>query len=353
MSVLLALVFGAAACGGSDEGGDSSAGAAQEQAALPEVEFSSSLEASVPEGYEEPEKAGYRLGFLNPIKGNEFLSTIGKAMQLEAKRLGGSLIELDAKGDVDTQVNQLNQLIAQKVDGIAIFPLDPGALAPAVSHAKKAGIKLVTIDLNFESTEEIMGFDSQVWQRRDEAAYMGAREMARRVGKGGKVATIDFAVKVPSLVFSIERGKFWAQKFGLETLGNASNASDDIAGGEKAMTELLGKYADMGGVIAYNDASAIGAASAARTQGKRDLVFGGQNGASDALEGIAAGRETYTVRLDAPSIGKAFAWGLYDLRAGKNVPKTVNAGPPELITKENVDQVKTWDDQLAEEYGGS
>lgn len=345
------LALGAAACGGDDEAEPAGGSGGTQQQAVPEVEFTS-VESEVPEGYDEPESGDYRLAYLNPVQANEFLSTIGEAMRLETERLGGSMIELDAKGDVDTQVSQFNQLIAQKVDGIAVFALDPGSVAPAIERAAKAGIELVTIDLNFESTGDIGGFGSQVWQRRDEAAFLGAQEMARRAGEGGKVATIDFAVKVPSIVYSIDRAKFWAGKFGLEILGNASNPTDDIAGGQEAMTELLGKFPDMAGVIAYNDPSAIGAAAAARTQGKQDLVFGGQNGGSDAVEAIRAGRQTYSARLDPISMGKAFSWGLYNLLDGKEVPKTVKAGQPEIVTEDNVDQVKSWEQMLEEEYGG-
>jgi ribose transport system substrate-binding protein len=354
-SVLVALVAMAVmlgACGDDDDDGGGGSGGGSNGGGAAEVAFTGSLELDVPEGYPEPKPENLRLAFLNPLKGNEFLNTLGRAMKLETEKLGGQFVELDAKGDVNTQVNQFNQVIAQNVDGIAVFALDPGALAPAVKRAKAADIPLVTIDLNFESTTDIGGFDSQVWQRRDEAAYMGAREMASQAGEGVDVATIDFAVKVPSIVFSIERAKAWASKFGLNVLGNASNPTDDIAGGEKAMTQLLGKFPDIKGVIGYNDPSAIGAASAARAQGTPDLVFGGQNGGSDALEAIKAGRLSYSVKLDPPSMGKAFAWGLYDIKQGTDVPKTVKAGKPELVTEENVDQVQTWDDQLEEEYGG-
>jgi ribose transport system substrate-binding protein len=116
------------------------------------------------------------------------------------------------------------------------------------------------------------------------------------------------------------------------------------------MTTLLGDNPDIKGVIAYNDPSAIGAASAARTQGRTDLTFGGQNGGSDALEAIKAGRETYTMKLDSPSMGKAFAWGLYNLAQGADVPKSVKAGKPELVTEDNVDSVETWDETLQSQY---
>ena len=176
------------------------------------------------------------------------------------------------------------------------------------------------IDLTFESTEDIGDFDSQIWQRRDEAAFLGRSRWPRLVDPGSSVATIDFIVAVPSIVFSVERAGYWADQFGLEVAGNATNESDDIAGGETAMTEILANFPDISGVIGYNDPSAIGAAAAARAQGQQDLVFGGQNGGSDAFEAIRADRLSYSAKLDPPSMGKFAAWGLGNLLQGNEVP---------------------------------
>jgi ribose transport system substrate-binding protein len=352
------LLLGLAACGGGGGSKTSSAtstsgsGGSGGGSSSASVQFKS-VEQGVPDSYPQPKPGKFHFAYLNPVGGNEFLHTLGEAMRLETQKLGGTYTELDAKGDVNTQVSEFDQLIAQKVDGIAVFALDPGSVAPEVKRAQRAHIPLVTIDLDFSANPNLQGFDTQVLQRRDEAAYLGAKQMASKVGSGASVGTIDFAVKVPSIVFSIDRGKFWAQKFGLKIAGNASNPSDDIAGGEKAMTTLLGKFPDMKGVIAYNDPSAIGAASAERSQGKRDLTLGGQNGGSDALQAIKAGRESYTMKLDAPSMGKDFAWALFDLKQGVKVPKSVKAGAPQLVTKDNVGSVKTWDQTLKEEYPGS
>jgi ABC-type sugar transport system substrate-binding protein len=222
-----------------------------------------------------------------------------------------------------------------------------------VARARKAGIHLVTIDLNFASTTALGGYESQVWQRRDEAAYKTATEMAKLLKPGDTLGTIDLIVKVPSIVFSIDRDKYWAEKYGFKVVGPASNPSDDIAGGEKAMTSLLGQNSSLKGVMAYNDPSAIGAGSAARSQGIASLVLGGENGGSDALGAIKAGRETFTLKLDDPSMGKDFAWGLYDLSEGVKIPPTVKAGPPVLVNKDNVQSTIPWETQLKQEYPGS
>ena len=362
---VLALAVGA--CGSSSNSssassssGGSSSGSSATSTAAPSSSGSSSsvafsgLETKVPSSYPQPKSKHLTLGYLNPEgSSNEFLTILGQSMKDEVQKLGGTYIEKDAEGDVNKQVSQFDQLLAQKVDGIAVFALDPKSLAPDVARARKAGIHLVTIDFNFTDTSAagLQGYESQVWQARDQAAYLTAQAMAKQLGPGATISTIDFAIKVPSIVFSIQRDAYWAQKFGLKVSGNASNPTDDIAGGEKAMTALLGKNNSIKGVMAYNDPSAIGAYSAARSQGITGLALAGGNGGSDGLGAIKAGRESFTAKLDDPSMGKDFAWGLYDLSEGVKIPTTIKAGTPVLVDKNNVSSQVPWETQLKQEYG--
>lgn len=358
---LAALALIVSACGGSNDSTetavDDSAGTVDEtpsqeilveedpDADSPAVMFES-IESNIPIGYEQPGPGDFRLAYLNPVGGNEFLDTLGQSMSIAAEELGGSVLVLDGRGSVDDQVSQLEQLIAQGVDGIFVFALDPNAMKPALARAKEAGIALISIDENF-TDDDIGDYDSQILQRRDEAAFLGAGQMASLVGPGSTVGTIDFAIAVPSIVFSINQAEAWATAFGLNVAGNASNQTDDIAGGEAAGTQLLAAFPDLAGVIAYNDPSAVGASAAARSQGKDGVVFGGQNGGSDGLEAVRGGRINYTIQLDAPSIGKFAAWGIYNVKQGKTIPKTVKAGDPKLITSENAANATTWADQIA------
>ena len=208
-----------------------------------------SREADIPVGYDEPQPGELNLAYLNPVGGNEFLDTLGESMSIAAGELGGSVTVLDGKGSVDEQVSQLDQLVAQGVDGVFVFALDPNAMKPALAKAKEAGIALISIDENFVD-DEIGDYNSQILQRRDEAAFLGANQMASQVPAGASIGTMDFAIAVPSIVFSIEQATKWATALGLNVVGNVSNQTDDIAGGEVAGTELLANYPDLAGVIA-------------------------------------------------------------------------------------------------------
>lgn len=372
--VCLLVSLTVAACGGGDSSSSSSSesepapteetSGGEEEASGEEEEGGGETAANIPpfegvedeaaESYPEPKEGKFSLAYMNPQGGNEFLKTLGNAMKLETEKLGGTFTEVTAK-EPNEQVTQMGQLVAQGVEGIAVFPLDPASLAPQVEQAKKAGVKLVTIDLNLEedSLKGLLGYESQILQRRDIGAYLAAKYMAENLEPGAEVGGIEFGIKVPSIVYAIERAQYWSEKMGLEWVGNSVNKTDDVAGGEPAGTQLLNEHSDIKAVMAYNDPTAEGAYAAARSAGITDVIFGGFNGGSEARQAIENETQTFSVVLDPPSMGKQWAWGLYDLIQGKKVPPTVLPKEPILATKENVAEIPTWDEELEKEYGKS
>jgi len=338
------------AAGESPSSGEESSGK-ETAASIPPFE---GIEEEAAASYPKPKNGKYSLAFMNPQGGNEFLKFLSAAMRLETEKLGGSYTEVTAK-EPNEQVTQLDQLVAQGVEGIAIFPLDPASLEPEVKKAKEAGVKLVTIDLNLQENglEGLMGYESQVLQGRDYGSYLAARYMAENLEPGAEIGGIEFAIKVPSIVYTIERAQYWSEKMGLKFVGTTANKTDDVAGGEPAMTQLLNEHSGIKGVIAYNDPSAEGAYAAARSAGVTGLLLGGQNGGSEARAAIEAGTQTFSIRLSPTSMGKDFSWALYNLLQGTKIPPTVRSAEPILMTKENIAEVPTWEEELEKEYGSS
>ena len=77
------------------------------------------------------------------------------------------------------------------------------------------------------------------------------------------------------------------------------------------------------------------------------MTYGGQNGGSDARAGITSGNLSYTIQLAAPSIGQSAAWGLYNAKQGKKLPKSVRAKAPVLVTSKNINSVPSWAKELS------
>ena len=76
---------------------------------------------------------------MNPLAANESLQYMQKGAVAQAKALGCKIITLDDALNVDKQVSNMQQLLAQKVNAIIFYPLDPKATTPVLAQAKKAG----------------------------------------------------------------------------------------------------------------------------------------------------------------------------------------------------------------------
>jgi ribose transport system substrate-binding protein len=353
MGAAVVCLAALAGCGSDDDSdaGSSGASGTTTTTKAASVPFEGSLENGLPVCYPEPKPKALTIGFANPLDANETVNGEARAMKLETEKLGGKFINIDTKADIDLQVSAIEQLVARKADAIIVFPNDPKALNPALQKAKDAGIPVIGIDANLRGQDPGL-YTSQVWQRRDEASYLQAKEAARLMPAGAGYAQVGFVVRVPTIEYSLERAKFWGDKFGLESLGRVDNPSDDIAGGEKAMTEVLSKYPDAKGVVAYNEESATGARSAARASGNRDVTLVGANGGSLGFASVKDGKIDATVQFDVPGIGKCAVWGAYDAAEGQTLPKTVlAAGAPRVITQENVGDTPSWDETLQQRYG--
>ena len=83
-----------------------------------------------------------------PGSGNPFWASVEKGAKEEAAKLGVDLVLVapPQEGDVQAQINQVEDQLAKGVDAIALAPGDPNAFAPIVDDAIKSGVPVVFVD---------------------------------------------------------------------------------------------------------------------------------------------------------------------------------------------------------------
>lgn len=90
-----------------------------------------------------------RIAFSVPGLSFPFFVHMERQIQDEAAKIGGiELIVLDGQDRTEKQIADLEQMIAEQVDGLIISPRTSDGLAPAVQEVIDAGIPVVTIDRN-------------------------------------------------------------------------------------------------------------------------------------------------------------------------------------------------------------
>lgn len=117
---------------------------------------------------------------------NPFYIVMRKGVEMRAKELGWEVRVVTANEDVSKQVDGVLDLVAQKVDGILISPIDAVATGAAYEAAHKAGIPIISLARGSKSEYQTLfvAMDS-VQIGRDIAAWA-----AEAAGGKGKVAMI-------------------------------------------------------------------------------------------------------------------------------------------------------------------
>ena len=297
-------------------------------------------EKDLPTSYEPPKSSGGGkcvLGYQNIYGAIPGLKVQQEGAEKEAANLGCKLIALDDQLNLTTQVNNFNQLLAQNVEGIVVFPLVPKALGPSVAEASSRGIPVMSNSTPPAVTEALpKGFAARILQGFDEIAFLRARYVAEQ-HPGAKFATMGLAQPVASLVYFTERAKYWGEKFGLEYLGDIDAQEDNPGSASNAASALFSKYPEVEALFAYNDNSAVAAGSVAKASGK-EVAICGNNGQSAAVNAIENGTMACTGYTNFEPMGEQLVRGLYRLVKGEDIPETAKA-EVSLITKENASEI--------------
>ncbi|MFI8794151.1 sugar ABC transporter substrate-binding protein [Streptomyces sp. NPDC055105] len=275
------------------------------------------------------------IGWLSPNEKIPALAQLQDGISDLVEKAGGTLISKDCQLDFNTQVNQFQELIARKVDGIVVYPLNPDALGPQLEAAKNAGIPVVAINTPVKGGQPLStGYAANVLQGFDIAAYNRAKYVAT-VAPGSRYGLIGLSIPVGTLKYYMERQKFWADKFGLKFVGQEDAKSDDPTGGADGMTGLIGRNPDVQTVFAYNDPAALGAAGAARSAGKSIRVLGSDAADRSTMDAVASGQLSGSYHVDQYSEGYQAATAVYTVAAGGSLDSDTVVTTGIMVTKDN------------------
>ncbi|WP_375399445.1 sugar ABC transporter substrate-binding protein [uncultured Amnibacterium sp.] len=259
------------------------------------------------------------------------------AAKAEVLKHSGKFISKDDQLDVTTQVNNCNQLIAQKVNAILLYPLDPNSLAPCFKAAAAAQIVVIPQNAPVAADQPLIAtLRTDIVQGFDHDAFLRAQAVAN-ADPGSPYAIIGLAAPVAGLTYFAKRQKYWADKFGLKFLGEVDAQSDNAAGASAAAGSLLAKYPTVKTIFAYNDNTGLAASSTARGSSRTDVRIVASDGQPAAIAGVKSGVLWGVTQIDFKAIGTNQADAAMVLIGSPKakVPPFVTT-PMKFITKSNV-----------------
>ncbi|SNT50448.1 ribose transport system substrate-binding protein [Asanoa hainanensis] len=287
------------------------------------------------------------IGLANQQESVTFPAAISEGAKKKAAELGVKLVTLDSQGDQAKQASQVQDLIAQKVDGIILVPLSPGPAQALVDQADAAGIAVGTAHgyvgadrkpedpyskLKFIVTEDEVGSGAT------------AGEMAvKAVPNGGKVAVITGAAGFQENTTRVSDFTKALETKGGFTVVATQPGNWTKQDGQAACQNILAANQDVALFYAISDDMAVGCGAAIKAANSTAKVIG-IGGAQVGIDAIKDGTMYGTVCYKPFDEGGQAVQQMYDALTGKltGAPKT-NFYETPGVTKDNVDScVPQW-----------
>ncbi|WP_294376654.1 sugar ABC transporter substrate-binding protein [uncultured Clostridium sp.] len=216
-------------------------------------------------------KIGISMGTLNKDTFSEFGS---KTAKKRIEEYGAQCVLTDANYDIATQIANIEDLIQQGCNLIMVNPVDGDALISAYEECKDAGIPVVfwfqpVTENNKDLVTFVCGGDEAL------IAENAFKSLKEAMGEGEK--------KIAFLSATVGYTMSDVREEKIKELVEADPSIDFISDiqytdwvretAQDKMESLLSKYGDeIGGVIAINDNTALGAYDALKTYGLQDSI---------------------------------------------------------------------------------
>jgi ribose transport system substrate-binding protein len=249
-----------------------------------------------------------------------FAAAIAKGFKDAAQRAGAQATVLDAQGKVQKQANDIDDLIGERVDGIAVMPLDSVIAQSWVDRAAGAGIAVVAVgsqvgDPRVRALNDVYPRLVALITQDEVAAGREAGELAARLLPKDRLAHIAIIEGAPGFAEVLQRAQGFRAGLDASHVDYqvvASQPGDWTA--EKAditCQNILAGHPDVDLFFNEADDMVIGCAHAARAVGSHARLIG-IGGSKLAIVSIKAGRVDGTVCYKPEELGALAFTTLYD-----------------------------------------
>ena len=274
------------------------------------------------------EKESYTIGFAGQQADHPWTIAFNNSITEEIKKRGHKLVYTDAQASTAKQVENVESLIAQKVDAIIITPREEKPLAEATLAARDAGIPVFIADRPVDDTIAKAGKDYVAYIGSDfyKEGQMSGEWLKKKMNSKGTI--VELAGTTGSGPAK-DRGEGFRKAIaGTDMEIIASQDGDFIRDkGRQAMETLIQQHPDVDAVFAHNDEMALGAITALTAAGKtpgKDVTVVSVDGQKEALQAIAAGKMGATAECN-PRFGPVVLDAIEAYGRGEKVePKVMN-----------------------------
>lgn len=239
------------------------------------------------------------------------------------------------ESDFSRQIQIVDSMIAQRVDGIAIAAAERKALVGVVDRAVTSGIPVVVFDSGLDTGSYLSFVSTDNY----EGGKLGARKLAELMGGKGDVAIIMHA---PGSFSTMDRERGFRdalkEEFPAIRIVAEQFSMGDRAKARAAAENILSAQASLGGFFASTEPVSAGISLALKARKRNGAVkFAGFDSSDAMIDDLREGTLHATVVQDAFRLGYDPVRILIEKTRGVTPPKQVDL-PARVVTAVDLDK---------------
>lgn len=278
------------------------------------------------------------IAYFGPHQDNEYQIGLREAVEEAAKAKNVNCKVYIADNDPAKQISQIEQAIAEGVDGILIDPVSFDGITTAVTAAKTANIPFVTVHESVSSQDDCTAFvgsnlraGGKLKMEQVMKDFPDGADLGILYGPLGQTAQIDITEGYQDALK--EAGK--EDKYKTVFDGEANWNSEDAL---ELVSNWLSTGKNIDALVCNNDGMAIGALQAVKSAGKiGEIKIYGLDAQQDVLKEVKEGNIQATIFNDFHGEANTGMDLLIKAIGGETVEKETLI-EPKVVTKENVDE---------------
>lgn len=265
------------------------------------------------------------------------------AVEAGAKKAGEELgVEIIWKAPIKEsdragQIQLVQQLAADNIDGMVLAPLDSKALVGPVSAASSSGIPVVIIDSGLEAKQgkdfvSFVATDNQLGGR------LGGEKMVELLGGKGKVVLLRYMAGSASTA-NREAGflEAIASATDIEVISDNRYAGTTAGEAQVSALNMIDVLKSADGIFCPNESSTDGMLQALRKEGvTSDIVFVGFDASTPLVEALRQGEIQALVVQNPYKMGYEGVKTVVAHLDGNAVDPLIDTGVA-VVTRENMD----------------
>lgn len=238
------------------------------------------------------------------------------------------------ESDFSRQIQIVDSMIAQRVDGIAIAAAERKALVGVVDRAAVSGIPVVVFDSGLDTGSYLSFVSTDNY----EGGKLGARKLSELMGGKGDVAIIMHA---PGSFSTMDRERGFRdalkEEFPAIRIVAEQFSMGDRAKARAAAENILSAQASLGGFFASTEPASAGISLALKARKRNGAVkFAGFDSSDAMIDDLREGTLHATVVQDAFRLGYDPVRILIEKTRGVTPPKQVDL-PARVVTAVDLD----------------